>query len=60
MLVFVSGTYIFFDQIIRYMGSFMSIIVMASQELPKERQVMLIALIIISSIFLWAQRLQIG
>jgi len=59
-LVFVSGTYIFFDQIIRYMGSFMSIIVMASQELPKERQVMLIALIIISSIFLWAQRLQIG
>tara|TARA_B110000503_G_C7166919_1_gene422381 strand:- start:562 stop:1443 length:882 start_codon:yes stop_codon:yes gene_type:complete len=60
ILVFVSGTYIFFDQIIRYMGSFMSIIILASQELPKERQVILIALIIISSIFLWAQRLQIG
>jgi hypothetical protein len=59
LLVFVCGTYLFFDQTLRYMGSFMSLIILATQELTKEKQVAVAGLILLSSIFLWTQRLQI-
>jgi hypothetical protein len=41
------------------MGSFMSLIILATQELTKEKQVAVAGLILLSSIFLWTQRLQI-
>ncbi len=58
LLLFVIGTYLSFDQILRYMGSFMSVILLASKELSKEFQVAIISIVILSTLFLWALRLK--
>ena len=59
MLFFISSTYMFFDQSLRYMGSFISVVIIALKEMSKENQVLIVSILILSSIFLWVLRLGI-